>query len=84
MLAAKDYAIDKIAIAGGVACNTGLREGMKQACEKRGYSFYLPTPVLCTDNAAMIGAAGYYDYINGVRHGLDLNAVPGLKLGDTV
>lgn len=84
MLAAKDYEIDKIAIAGGVACNTGLREGMKQACEKRGYSFYLPTPILCTDNAAMIGAAGYYDYINGVRHGLDLNAVPGLKLGDTV
>ena len=81
MAAAKDYHIDKIAIAGGVACNTGLREGMKKACEERGYSFYLPTPVLCTDNAAMIGAAGYYDYMNGVRHGLDLYAVPGLKLG---
>lgn len=82
MLAAKDYHIDKIAIAGGVACNSGLREGMKKACEERGYSFYLPTPILCTDNAAMIGAAGYYDYMNGVRHGLDLNAVPGLKLGE--
>lgn len=82
MAAAKDYHINKIAIAGGVACNTGLRQGMQTACEDRGYSFYLPTPVLCTDNAAMIGAAGYYDYMNGVRHGLDLNAVPGLKLGE--
>lgn len=82
MLAAKNFAIDKIAIAGGVACNSGLRQGMEEACKKNGYQFYMPTPVLCTDNAAMIGAAGYYDYINGVRHGLDLNAVPGLKLGD--
>lgn len=84
MLAAKDYGISKIAIAGGVACNSGLREGMQRACSENGYSFYMPTPVLCTDNAAMIGAAGYYDYRNGVRHGLDLNAVPGLKLGGDV
>ncbi len=82
MAAARDYKIKKVAIAGGVACNSCLREEMKGACEKRGYSFYLPTPILCTDNAAMIGAAGYYDYMNGVRHGLDLNAVPGLKLGE--
>lgn len=82
MLAAKDFNIRQIAIAGGVACNSGLREGMKQACQKRGYSFYMPTPILCTDNAAMIGAAGYYEYQKGVRHGLDLNAVPGLKLGE--
>ncbi|MCH5265996.1 MAG: tRNA (adenosine(37)-N6)-threonylcarbamoyltransferase complex transferase subunit TsaD [Lachnospiraceae bacterium] len=82
MLAAEDYHIQKIAIAGGVACNSGLREGMRAACEARGYDFYLPTPELCTDNAAMIGAAGYYDYRNGIRHGLDLNAVPGLKLGE--
>lgn len=82
MLAAKDRGISRVAIAGGVACNTGLRQGMKAACEANGYQFYLPTPVLCTDNAAMIGAAGYYDYRNGIRHGLDLNAVPGLKLGE--
>ncbi len=82
MAAAKDYGIKKVAIAGGVACNSCLREEMQRGCEKQGYSFYLPTPILCTDNAAMIGAAGYYDYMNGVRHGLDLNAVPGLKLGE--
>jgi N6-L-threonylcarbamoyladenine synthase len=81
MLAAKDYGISQIAIAGGVACNSGLREGMKQECEKRGYSFYMPTPILCTDNAAMIGAAGYYEFQKGVRHDLDLNAIPNLKLG---
>lgn len=84
MLAVKNVGISKVAIAGGVACNTGLREGMEKACRENGCQFYMPTPVLCTDNAAMIGAAGYYDYMNGVRHGLDLNAVPGLKLGDTI
>ncbi len=80
--AAKDYSIKKIAIAGGVACNSGLRKHMKEECTKRGYQFYLPTPILCTDNAAMIGAAGYYEYKKGVRHDLDLNAVPNLKLGE--
>lgn len=83
MLAAKDFGIDKIAIAGGVACNSALREGMKLACEQHGYTFYMPSPVLCTDNAAMIGAAGYYDFKKGVRHGLDLNAIPNLRLGES-
>lgn len=82
MLAAKNYGITKISIAGGVACNSGLRDEMKSACQKEGYSFYMPSPILCTDNAAMIGAAGYYEYRRGVRHGLDLNAVPNLKLGE--
>lgn len=82
MLAAAHYDISKIAIAGGVACNSGLREGMQDACRQKGYEFYMPEPVLCTDNAAMIGAAGYYEYKKGVVHGLDLNAVPNLKLGE--
>lgn len=82
MLAAKNYKISKIAMAGGVASNKGLREKMKMECEKRNYSLYYPEPIFCTDNAAMIGAAGYYEYIKGVRSGLDLNAVPGLKLGE--
>lgn len=82
LLAAQDYDIHKVAVAGGVACNSALRTSMQQACENRGYQFYMPTPVLCTDNAAMIGAAGYYEYRKGVRHDLDLNAIPNLKLGE--
>ena len=50
--------------------------------EKNGIEFYHPSPIYCTDNAAMIGAAGYYDYLAGKRAGLDLNAVPNLKLGE--
>ena len=82
MLAAKDYHMDKIVIAGGVASNGALREAMTKACEKRGYKFYRPSPIFCTDNAAMIGVAAYYEYIKGTRHGWDLNAVPNLKLGE--
>ena len=55
---------------------------MKEACEKNGVEFYYPSPIFCTDNAAMIGVAGYYEYMAGVRSGLDLNAVPNLKLGE--
>lgn len=72
----------KFAIAGGVASNHTLRDAIREICDKRGVSFYHPSPVLCTDNAAMIGAAAYYDYLRGVRSGLDLNAVPNLKLGE--
>lgn len=82
MLAAQNYNIDKIAIAGGVACNSGLRAKMREACEENHYALYYPDPIFCTDNAAMIGAAGYYDFIKGKRDGWDLNAVPGLKLGE--
>lgn len=81
MLAARDTGIRRIALAGGVACNTYLREKMKRACEDNGYEFFLPPPILCTDNAAMIGSAGYYEYMKGVRHSWDLNAVPALPLG---
>ncbi len=79
--AAKEYDIDKIALAGGVASNSALRAGMEAACKKAGKKLYFPSPIYCTDNAAMIGAAAYYEYKKGVRHGLDLNAVPNLKIG---
>lgn len=82
MLAAKDYHMDKVAIAGGVASNGTLRQAMKEACEKNGLKFYHPSPIFCTDNAAMIGVAAYYEYKKGTRHGWDLNAVPNLKLGE--
>ena len=80
--AAKELGFDKVAIAGGVASNSALRAGMKKACQEAGLDFYYPSPIFCTDNAAMIGTAGYYEYINGARSGWDLNAVPNLKLGE--
>ena len=80
--AAKEYQLDKLAIAGGVASNSELRSRMAVACKEEGIRFYYPSPRLCTDNAAMIGAAAYYEYRKGTRHGWDLNAVPNLKLGE--
>ena len=82
MLAVKESGLNKLAIAGGVASNGTLRAAMEEACRENGVRFYRPSPIFCTDNAAMIGVAGYYEYQKGVRHGLDLNAVPNLKLGE--
>lgn len=82
MEAVRDQGIPKLALAGGVASNSTLRRMMEEACRKRKIAFCQPSPVLCTDNAAMIGAAAYYEYRKGVRHGLDLNAVPNLRLGE--
>lgn len=82
MKAVDEYKFDKLAIAGGVASNSALRAAMKEACEKKGIKLYHPSPILCTDNAAMIGAAAYYEYIAGNRASYDLNAVPNLKLGE--
>lgn len=80
----QERGVKKLAIAGGVAANSALRSALQAECSSRGIAFYSPSPALCTDNAAMIGAAGYYDYINGVRHGFDLNAVPNLRLGERI
>ena len=80
--AVKEYGFQKFAIAGGVASNSSLRAAFETECAKRKIDFYYPSPVLCTDNAAMIGAAGYYEYQKGTRSGYDLNAVPNLKLGE--
>ncbi|WP_029200129.1 tRNA (adenosine(37)-N6)-threonylcarbamoyltransferase complex transferase subunit TsaD [Oribacterium sp. NK2B42] len=78
----KERGYKKLAIAGGVASNSHIRSRLESECAENGISFYRPSPVLCTDNAAMIGCAGYYEYLNGRRDGLDLNACPGLKLGE--
>ncbi len=82
MMAVKEFQINKFAIAGGVASNSALRTGMQEACKKQGVEFYHPSPVFCTDNAAMIGTAAYYEYLAGRRDGWDLNAVPNLRLGE--
>lgn len=78
--AVKEFGYDRFAIAGGVASNSSLRSAFERECAKRNIRFYCPSPLLCTDNAAMIGAAGYYEYIRGARSGFELNAVPNLKL----
>ena len=80
--AAKELHINKVAIAGGVASNSTLRNSMEEACRKEGLRFYHPSPIFCTDNGAMIGVAAYYEFIKGTRHGWDLNAVPNLQLGE--
>ena len=82
MNAVKEHGFKKFAIAGGVASNSTLRAAFEEACKKQKVDFYHPSPIFCTDNAAMIGVAGYYEYIKGVRHGYDLNAVPNLRLGE--
>ncbi len=80
-LAMDEFGIKDFALAGGVASNGALRGAMQELCRAKGVRFHCPSPVLCTDNAAMIGAAGYYDYMAGRRDGWDLNAIPGLALG---
>ena len=82
--ATKEFGIGKLAIAGGVASNSALRKEIKEQCEANQIQLFTPSPIFCTDNAAMIGVAAYYEYMNGTRHGLDLNAVPNLKLGQRV
>lgn len=82
MEAVREFNIKKFALAGGVASNSHLRAAMQEACDKAGVKLYKPSPILCTDNAAMIGAAGYYEFMAGNISGYDLNAVPALKLGE--
>jgi N6-L-threonylcarbamoyladenine synthase len=82
MHAVSQLGYSRFAIAGGVASNSALRSAFEKACREAGIAFYHPSPVFCTDNAAMIGTAAYYEYRRGVRHGFDLNAVPNLKLGE--
>lgn len=82
MEAVREYGFKSLALAGGVASNSALRAAMKSACDEAGVQFLCPPPVLCTDNAAMISCAGYYEYLQGHFAGPDLNAVPALKLGE--
>lgn len=80
--AARMKNVKRVALAGGVAANSQLRSGMKEAAGQAGMEMFYPKPILCTDNAAMVGAAAYYEFLQGHASGLDLNAIPSLKLGD--
>lgn len=74
--------VNKIAVAGGVASNTCLRETFKSQGSKNKVDVLFPEPMLCTDNAAMIGSAAYFEYMRGNTSSLNLNAIPNLKLGE--
>ena len=80
--AIKEFKLDKIALAGGVAANSMLREKMQNMCDKNNAKFYCPDMKICTDNAAMIGCAAYYNFINGKTSDFYLNAVANLPLNE--
>lgn len=74
--------VKTICLAGGVSANGFLRKSFEEVCGKLDINIYYPPPVLCTDNAAMIASAAYYSFIKNDFSGMDLNAKPGLKLGE--
>lgn len=80
LLTCKKKNVKTIAIAGGVASNSTLRETLTNAASRRGIEVLFPAPILCTDNAAMIGSAAYFNFVNGKISDLNLNAKPNLKL----
>lgn len=82
MQATEEFGYRKIAIAGGVSANSGLRERLQAECETRGYQFYLPALSLCGDNAAMVGCQGYYEYLDGRIATEDLNAVASMPIDE--
>lgn len=80
--AIREFNCHDFALAGGVASNSALRASIQKACEKEKINFYCPSPIFCTDNAAMIGVAAYHEYVKGNFADYSLNAVPSLKLGE--
>lgn len=80
--AIKEFKTDKIVIAGGVSRNSYIRKSFDDLANELNIKVYYPEPILCTDNAAMIAAMGYYNYINNEKADLKLNAIPNLKIGE--
>ena len=78
--AAKALGYKRIALAGGVSANTGVRAALSEACEKNGFEFYMPSKSLCGDNAAMIACQGYYNFLSGITADESLNAVATLSM----
>lgn len=72
--AAEDLQVQRLVIAGGVSANSLLRRTLSEECQRRGWQFFMPEKSLCGDNAAMVGAQGYYEFLSGNIAGADLNA----------
>ena len=72
--AAEDTGVKRLVIAGGVSANSLLRRTLEEECKKRGFELYMPEKSLCGDNAAMVGAQGYYEYLSGNIADAELNA----------
>ena len=81
--AARRHGLEHVQVCGGVAANGGLRAALRAAGDEDGFKVYIPPPARCTDNAAMIAAAGYHRLARGERDGLDLDAVPSAPLART-
>ena len=75
-----DYGYKKLVLAGGVSANSVLRSQITEVCRKHGWKLYLPELSLCGDNAAMVGAQGYYEYLSGNTAGFELNAYAGMEI----
>lgn len=82
ILASKNLGYKKVAIAGGVSANSGVRETLKRACDENGFDFYMPDLKWCGDNGAMISCQGYFNYINGITADESLNGIATLSLED--
>lgn len=80
LLAAEEFKLNKIVLAGGVAANSSLEKTLRESCQSRGLEFFYPTKILCTDNAAMIACRGYYQSLEKNFADSTLNAVPNLGL----
>ncbi len=80
MLAIKKTGVSRLVLAGGVSCNSRLRERMKEECINNNIELSIPEPIYCTDNGAMIGVAGYYKFIKGETSDINLNAKSNLQL----
>ncbi len=83
MAAAEETGAKTIVVAGGVSANSGIRARLSDECEKRGIALYMPPLCYCGDNAAMIGAQAYYEYLSGARASMELNAVASLPIDET-
>lgn len=80
MIAAEQTKIKKLCLAGGVSANSFLRATFEKEAGKKGIKLFYPELKYCTDNAAMIASCGYYEYMNGKKDSLDLNAYPSLQM----